>query len=314
MPAGALESRPERVRPVRGSLRSSRRRGHQTARELFSEDPIEDTEGFDTGLDESEVPEVRVPSPGPSLDAPGEPRESGRPGPVHSPTIGQMGAPLLSPSSSLLSKRQREAAAESSRAGAAKKARGDETAETVRAVEGRDNVPQVGIPGAATSGSGAALPASSATSGAIPATSKDAPPQSIMRPQTGVPATSVPASGGAVEKVIFIPSDEEEEAGDDEGPTGSADPIREVTGKEDPHSWANRSSGESGESEEDDNVSVHEALSSEEEDLAPEDAPGQIGGSPAPAAASAGDRSSARESPLQRKDSAGDHFFVGGGR
>ena len=33
-----------------------------------------------------------------------------------------------------------------------------------------------------------------------------------------------------------------------------------------------------GESEEDDNVSIHEALSSEEEDLALEDAPGQIGG------------------------------------
>ena len=53
-----------------------------------------------------------------------------------------------------------------------------------------------------------------------------------------------------------------------------------------------------GESEEDDNVSIHEALSSEEEDLAHEDAPGQIGGSPTPVEASAGDRSSARESPL----------------
>ncbi|XP_020255182.1 uncharacterized protein LOC109832151 [Asparagus officinalis] len=132
-----------------------------------------------------------------------------------------MGAPLLSPSSSLLSKRQREAAAESSRAGAAKKARGDETAGTVRAIEGRDNVPQVSIPGAATSGSGAVLPTSSAAVGAVPAASKDTPPQSGVRPPTGVPAASASASGGAIEKVISIPSDEEGEAGDEEGPTSS---------------------------------------------------------------------------------------------
>ncbi|XP_020258715.1 uncharacterized protein LOC109835137 [Asparagus officinalis] len=199
--------------------------------------------------------------------------------------------------------RQREAAAESSRAEAAKKVRRDETAETVRAAEGQDNVPQAGIPGAVTSGCGAALPASSAASGAAPATSKDAPPQSGVRPQTGVPAASASASGGAIEKVISIPSDEEEEAGDEERPTGSADPALEVAGKEDPHSWVNRSSGEMGESEEDDNVSIHEALSSEEEDWAHEDAPAQIGGSPAPAEASAGGRSSARESPLQREAS-----------
>ncbi|XP_020245296.1 microtubule cross-linking factor 1-like [Asparagus officinalis] len=214
-----------------------------------------------------------------------------------------MGTPLLSPSSSLLSKRQRETVAESSRVEAAKKARRDETVETARATEGQDNVPQVNIPGAATPGSGAVLPTSSAASGAVPATSKDAPPQSGVRPQTGVLAASVSASGGAVEKVISIPSDEEEEAGDEEGPTGSADPAHEVAGKEDPPSWASRSSGETGESEEDDDISVHEALSSEEEVLAREDAPGQIEGSPAPAAASAGDRPSARESLFQREAS-----------
>ncbi|XP_020249233.1 spindle assembly checkpoint component MAD1-like [Asparagus officinalis] len=161
-----------------------------------------------------------------------------------------MGALLLSPSSSLLSKHQREAAAESSRAGAAKKARGDETAETIRAAEGRDNAPQVSIPGAATSGSGAALPAPSAALGAALATSEDAPSQT-----------------GVIGKVISIPSDEEGEAGDEEGSTGSADPTCEVAGEEGPHSWENRSSEEAGESEEGDNVSVHEALSSEEEDL-----------------------------------------------
>ncbi|XP_020262706.1 uncharacterized protein LOC109838696 [Asparagus officinalis] len=250
----------------RGSLRSSRRRGHQTARELFSEDPVEDPESFDAGLEESEAPEVRAPSLGPSLDAP---RESEHPRPAQSPRVGQMGAPLLSPSSSLLSKRQRETAAESSRAEAAKKTRCDETVETARAAEGQDNVSQASIPGA----------------------------------QTGVPVTSVSASGGAVEKVIYIPSDEEEEAGDDEGPTGSANRAHEIAGKEDPLSWAGRSSGETGESEEDDDVSIHEMLSSEEEVLAREDAPGQIERSPAPAEASAGDRPSARESLFQREAS-----------
>ncbi|XP_020270842.1 uncharacterized protein LOC109846032 [Asparagus officinalis] len=212
-----------------------------------------------------------------------------------------MGTPLLSPSSSLLSKRQRETAAESSRAEAVKKARRDETVETTRAAEGQDNVPQVNIPGTATSGFGAVLPASPTTSGAVPAISKDAPPQSGMRPQTGVPAVFVSASG--VEKAISIPSDEEEEVGDEEGPIGSADPAHEVAGKEDPTSWASRSSGETGESEEDDDVSVHEALSSEEEVLAREDASGQIERSPAPAEASAGDRPSAQESPFQREAS-----------
>ncbi|XP_020243023.1 uncharacterized protein LOC109821254 [Asparagus officinalis] len=293
----------ERDRPLRGSLRSSRRRGHQTARELFSEDPVEDPESFDAGLDESEAPEIRVPSLGPSLDAPGEPRESEHPRPAQSPRVGQMGAPLLSPSSSLLSKCQRETAAESSRAEAAKKVRRDETVETTRSAEGQDNVSQTSVPGAATSGSGAVLPASSAASGAVPATSKDAPPQSVVSPQTGVPATSVSASRGAVEKVISIPSNKEEEAGDDEGTTGSVDRAPKIAGKEDPLSWAGRSSGETGESEEDDNVSIHETLSSEEEVLAREDAPGQIGGSPALAEASAGDLPSAQESPLQRETS-----------
>ncbi|XP_020266526.1 uncharacterized protein LOC109842016 [Asparagus officinalis] len=265
----------ERDRPVRGSLRSSRRRGHQTARELFSEDPAEDTEGSDAGLDESEAPEVRAP--------------------VRSPTIGQMGAPLLPPSSSLLSKRQREAMAESPRSEAAKKVRRDEMAETVRTTEGQDDVPPVSIPGAAPSGSGAALPAFSAASGAVLATTRDASPQSGERPPTGAPAASVSASGGAIEKVISIPSDEEEEAGNEEEPPSPVDPNREVAGEEGAHSWANRSS------EEDDNVSVHEALSSEEDDLALEDASGQIGGSPAPAKASSGGRSSARGSPLQRE-------------
>ncbi|XP_020262853.1 uncharacterized protein LOC109838836 [Asparagus officinalis] len=203
-----------------------------------------------------------------------------------------MGTPLLSPSSSLLSKRQRETATESSRVEAAKKARRDETDETARAAEGQDNVPQVSIPGVATSGSGAVLPTSSAASGAVPETLKGAPPQSGVRSQTGVLAASVPASGGAVEKVISILSDEEVEAGDEEGPTGSADPAHEVAGKEDPPSWASRSSGETGESEEDDDISVHETLSSEEEVLACEDAPSQIERSPAPAEASAGDRPS----------------------
>ncbi|XP_020266192.1 mucin-1-like [Asparagus officinalis] len=153
------------------------------------------------------------------------------------------------------------------------------------------------------SGSGAALPASSAASGAVPATSKGASPQSGVRPPTGVPTASASASGGVVEKVISVPSDEEEEAGNEEGPTGSADPVQEAAGKEDLPSWTSRSSGETGESEEDDDVSVHEALSSEEEVLAREDVSGQIGGSPAPAAAPAGDRSSVRESPLQREAS-----------
>ncbi|XP_020249259.1 uncharacterized protein LOC109826650 [Asparagus officinalis] len=209
-----------------------------------------------------------------------------------------MGTSLLSPSSSLLSKHQRETAAESSRAKAVKKARHDETVETTRAAEGQDNVPQVSI---SASGSGAVLPASPATSGAVPAISKDAPPQSGVRPQTGVPAVFASASGGAVEKAISIPSDEEEEVGDEEGPIGSADPAHEAAGKEDPTSWVSRSSGDTGESEEDDDVSVHEALSSEEEVLAREDAPGQIERSPAPAEASARDRPSARESLPLRK-------------
>ena len=79
---------PERDRPARGSFRSSRRRGQQTARELFSEDPTEDSESFDAGLDEPEAPVVRVPSPGPSLGIPGGPQESERPRQVPSPTIG----------------------------------------------------------------------------------------------------------------------------------------------------------------------------------------------------------------------------------
>ncbi|XP_020258832.1 actin cytoskeleton-regulatory complex protein PAN1-like [Asparagus officinalis] len=154
------------------------------------------------------------------------------------------------------------------------------------------------------SGSGAALPASSAASGVVPATSKGASPQSGVRPPTGVPAVSASASGGVVEKVISIPSDEEEEAGNEEGLTGSADPVQEAAGKEALPSWASRSSSETSESEEDDDVSIHETLSSEEEVLACEDAPGQIEGSPAPAAVSAGDLSSVRESPLQRETSA----------
>ena len=140
---------------------------------------MEDDEGFDAG-GESEAPDIRAP--------------------VQSPTIGQMGAPLLSPSSSLLSKRQREAVAESSRAGAAKKVRRDVMAETVRAAEGQDDVPQVGIPGAATSG--VVLPVSSAASGAAPAIMRDAPPRSGERLPTGAPAASVPALGGNFSFVI----------------------------------------------------------------------------------------------------------------
>ncbi|XP_020249461.1 stress response protein NST1-like [Asparagus officinalis] len=223
-----------------------------------------------------------------------------------------MGAPLLSPSSSLLSKRQREAVAESSRAEAAKKARCDETVGTIQVTGGRDDVSPIRIPGVALSGSGVApsgsgavSPASPAASGAVQETPKDAPLPSDVRLPSGVPTASLPASRGAVEKVISIPSDEEEEAGDDEGLTGLADPAREIAVKEGPSSWANRSSRETGESEEDDDdASIHEALSSEEEDLAHEDATGQIGGSPAPAAVSAEDRSSVRESPLQREVSA----------
>ncbi|XP_020259182.1 uncharacterized protein LOC109835624 [Asparagus officinalis] len=94
------------------------------------------------------------------------------------------------------------------------------------------------------------------------------------------------AYAGAVEKVISIPSDEEEGAGNEEGFIGSADPAHEVVGKEDPPSWTGRSPEEVGGSEEDDDVSVHEALSSEKEVRAREDAPSQIGGSPAPEEAS----------------------------
>ncbi|XP_020272830.1 plectin-like [Asparagus officinalis] len=166
--------------------------------------------------------------------------------------------------------------------------------EAVRAAEGQDDD---------ASGAGVVQSTSPAASRAAPATSKDTPSQSGVRPQTGVPAAFVSISGDAVEKVISIPSDEDEEAGNEEGPTGSADPAPEVVCKEDPPSWASRSSGETGESEEDDDVSVHEMLSSEEEVLAHEDAPGQIERSPAPAEASAGDRPSARESPLQREAS-----------
>ncbi|XP_020245246.1 flagellar attachment zone protein 1-like [Asparagus officinalis] len=223
-----------------------------------------------------------------------------------------MGAPLLSPSSSLLSKRQREAVAESSRAEAAKKARCDGTVGTIQVAGGRDDVSPIRIPGVALSGSGVApsgsgavSPASPAASGAVQETPKDVPLPSDVGSPSGVPTASLPASRGAVEKVISIPSDEEEEAGDDEGLTGLADPAREIAGKEGPSSWANRSSRETGESEEDDDdASIHEALSSEEEDLTHEDATGQIGGSPAPAAVSAEDRSSVRESPLQREVSA----------
>ncbi|XP_020266436.1 uncharacterized protein LOC109841924 [Asparagus officinalis] len=184
--------------------------------------------------------------------------------------------------------------AEGSRAETAKKTRHEETMEAVRAVEGQDDD---------ASGAGVVQSTSPAASRAAPATSKDTPSQSGVRPQTGVPAASVSASGGAVEKVISIPSVEEEEAGNKEGPTGSADPAPEVACKEDPPSWASRSSGETGEFEENDDVPVHETLSSEEEVLAREDAPGQIERSPAPAEASAGDRPSARESPLRREAS-----------
>ncbi|XP_020263131.1 uncharacterized protein LOC109839110 [Asparagus officinalis] len=223
-----------------------------------------------------------------------------------------MGAPLLSPSSSLLSKRQREAVAESSRAEAAKKARCDGTVGTIQVAGGRDDVSPIRIPGVALSGSGVApsgsgavSPASPAASGAVQETPKDVPLPSDVGSPSGVPTASLPASRGAVEKVISIPSDEEEEAGDDEGLTGLADPAREIAGKEGPSSWANRSSRETGESEEDDDdASIHEALSSEEEDLIHENVTGQTGGSAAPAAVSAEDRSSVRESPLQREVSA----------
>ena len=109
-----------------------------------------------------------------------------------------MGAPLLSPSSSLLSKCQREAVAESSRAEVAKKTRHDETVEIAQATGGQDDVSPVSLPGVATSGSGAAPPASSFTSGAAPVTLKDASLQSGVRPQIGVLAASASASGGNI--------------------------------------------------------------------------------------------------------------------
>ncbi|XP_020242860.1 uncharacterized protein LOC109821076 [Asparagus officinalis] len=143
-----------------------------------------------------------------------------------------------------------------------KKARCEETVEAARAAEGQDD---------AASGAGAVRSTSSAVSKAAPVTSKDTPPPSGVGPQAGVSTTPTPAPGGAAERVISIPSDEKGETGNGKEPGDSVGPSYEATGKEDPPSWEGHSAGEMGESEADDDVSIHEALSSEEEALSPED-------------------------------------------
>ncbi|XP_020245092.1 ankyrin repeat and SAM domain-containing protein 6-like [Asparagus officinalis] len=130
-------------------------------------------------------------------------------------------------------------------------------------------------------------PASPAAPGAVQETPKGASPLSGVRPQTRVSTASASASGGAVEKVISVPSDEEEEAGDNEGLTGSA------TGKEGPTTWASHPS----ESEaDDDDASIHEALSSEEEVLV---SAGQQRGTSPFEGAPVGVERSVRESPAR---------------